>query len=46
MRKGTVDELEGSGNERNLESKSKLAGGEAILSRLISREALLDNVVP
>lgn len=45
MRKGAVEELEGSGNERNLESMSMLAGGETILSRLISRDALLDDVV-
>lgn len=45
MRKGAVEELEGSGNERNLESMSMLAGGETILSRLISRDVLLDNVV-
>jgi hypothetical protein len=45
VRKGAVEELEGSGNERNLESMSKLAGGETILSRLISREVLLGNVV-
>lgn len=45
VRKGAVEVLEGSGNERNLESISMLAGGETILSRLISRDLLLDNVV-
>ena len=45
VRKGAVEELEGSGNERNLESMSILAGGETILSRLISRGVVLDNVV-
>ena len=45
MRKGAVEELEGSGNERNLESMSMLAGGETILSRLISRDVLLDDMV-
>jgi len=45
VRKGAVEELEGSGNERNLESMSILAGGEMILSRFISRGVLLDKVV-
>lgn len=45
VRKGAVEELEGSGNERNLESMSTLAGGETILSRLISRDVLPVNVV-
>jgi len=45
VRKGVVEELEGSGNERNLESTSMLAGGETILSRLISRGVVLANVV-
>jgi len=45
VRKGAVEELEGSGNERNLESTNILAGGETILSRLISRRMLPDNVV-
>ena len=45
VRKGAVEELEGSGNERNLESMSILAGGETILSRLTSRGVLVDNVV-
>ena len=40
VRKGALEELEGSGNERNLESISILAGGETILSRLISWGAL------
>ena len=44
VRKGAVEELEGSGNERNLESISTLAGGETILSRLVSRDLLLDNL--
>lgn len=45
VRKGAVEELEGSGNERNLESMSILAGGEIILFRLISRGVMLDTVV-
>jgi hypothetical protein len=44
VRKGAIEELQGSGNERNLESMSILAGGETILSRLISRGTLIDNV--
>lgn len=44
MRRGAVEELDGSGNERNLESMTILAGGETILSRLMSRSLLLDNV--
>lgn len=45
VRKGAVEELDGSGNERNLESINKLAGGETILSRLISRGVVLNSVV-
>ena len=45
VRKGAVEELVGSGNERNLESMSAPAGGETILSRLISRGVLLGNLV-
>jgi len=45
VRKGAVEELEGSGNERNLESTSMLAGGETILSRLTSRDVVFDSVV-
>lgn len=44
MRNGAVEELEGSGNERNLESTSILAGGERILFGLISQDVLLDSV--
>ena len=45
VRKGAVEVLEGSGNERNFESTSILAGGETILSRLISRDVVVDSVV-
>jgi hypothetical protein len=45
VRKGAVEELEGSGNERNLESMTMLAGGKTILSRLTSRGVLLDDMV-
>jgi hypothetical protein len=45
VRKGAVEELEGSGNERNFESMNVPAGGETTLSRLMSRGVLLGNVV-
>ena len=41
VRSGAVEELEGSGNERNLESMSILAGGETTLSLLTSRDVPL-----